>query len=230
MRIPRSIQLTPTEGSVHKFWQCHNKSYLLQSPQVKSLYLKCTEYALQYKPLSGKVKLSSFCIMNNHAHMHLDYKDSSENLSSFMRISHARFGFSYNKLFNRTGKVANERPKTPLIENPAHSMRVQFYIEANPIRAGLVKLEKLHLLKYLSYGFYAFGIKTKWTHLLTIPDWYLELGKTRRERQKKYRKLFRLYLGMKENSWEMTSFYIGSSSWKDKMNSQCRLILNLNSS
>lgn len=175
--------------------------------------MQCTKKALEHKTVSGKVTLSGFCLMNNHSHMLIDYWETSEDLSQFMRLSHSRFGFTYNRLHNKSGKVANERPKTPLIEDPNHNMRVHFYIEANPIRAGLRKLDNLHLYKYSSYGFYAYGMKSIWTNLLTIPVWYMELGKTWSERQKEYRKLFREYLGLKINHAEFFNYFIGSLLW-----------------
>ena len=225
MRIPRSIQLSPDSGSVHKFWRCHNRAFLLKKQLVKDLYLECTEYALKHNSVKGKVLLSSFCIMNNHTHMHLNYDQSSDTLSQFMRIAHSRFGFTYNKLHNTSGKVANERPKTPLIEDPIHSMRVHFYIEANPIRSGVIKFEKLHLCPYSSFGFYAYGIRSKWSHLLTIPKWYLELGKSPRERQAKYRKLFKEYLKIKENPQAMFRNFIGSYIWIDTMTGKVKVIV-----
>ena len=149
--------------------------------------------------------------------MCIDYKDSSEHLSQFMRIAHARFGTQFNKLRQSSGKVANERPKTPLIEDPNHNIRVHLYIEANPIRAKIISLEKLRFYKYSSYGFYAHGIKTKWTELLTIPEWYLELGKTPKERQARYRKLFREYIESDEKVELISTQFIGSLLWKEKM-------------
>ena len=213
MRIPRRLQLFDDNGSVHKYWRCHNRSFLLSESHIKDLYLKCTEYALNHASVRNNIKLSSFCIMNNHVHMQTQYKKCSSYLSQFMRISHSRFGFSYNRIHKSSGKVANERPQTPLIEDPTHDMRVQFYIEANPIRAGFRKLENLHIYKYSSYGFYAYGKKTQWTHLLTIPDWYLKLGQTASERQKVYRKLFKEYLEQDIDSSEMLRPFIGTLVW-----------------
>src|SRR5690606_30001750 len=96
-------------------------------------------------------------------------------------------------------------------------MRVHFYIEANPIRAGLCKFENLQTYKYSSYKFYAFGFEDEFTSVLTIPEWYLKLGKTAKERQRKYRALFREYL---KNSNEgisaspiSESNFIGTISW-----------------
>ncbi|MAE74539.1 MAG: hypothetical protein CL675_10620, partial [Bdellovibrionaceae bacterium] len=197
MRLPRSAQLFYDSGSVHKFWRCHNKSYLLESSAIKYVYMDCTKYALEHDSVDGQVQLTSYCLMSNHVHMGMDYADSSSYLSQFMRIAHAKFGRSFNRINKSSGKVANERPKTPLIENSDHLMRVHFYIEANPVRAGLVPLSKLQFYQYSSYGFYAYGKKSRWTDLLAIPKWYLELGRTAKERQSRYRKLFKEYLGEK---------------------------------
>jgi REP element-mobilizing transposase RayT len=216
MRIPRSLQLFSESGSVHKFWRCHNRAFLLSDFNIKNLYLKCTEYALKHKSIKNKVKLTSFCIMSNHTHMHLDYEDSSEYLSKFMRIAHARFGYAFNKINNSSGKVANERPKTPLIQDAEHSMRVHFYIEANPVRAKIIKLAKLQFSQYSSYGFYAYGRKTKWSHLITIPQWYLDLGKTAKERQAKYRKLFKEYLEEGTKPEKFLKPFIGTLLWVDQ--------------
>ena len=140
---------------------------------------------------------------------------SSRFLSQLMRIAHSQFGYTYNKLHNKSGKVANERPKTPLIEDPNHNIRAHFMLkESNSSRVP--KAFNLHLYKYSSYGFYAFGIKTKWTPLLIIPNWYLNLGKTSRDRQRTYRKLFKEYLNENIHSSQFFKNFIGSLIWVQK--------------
>ena len=132
-----------------------------------------------------------------------------------MRQQHALFGIRYNRANNRSGKVAEGRPKTPLIQNDQHQMRVHFYVEANPIRAKIRKLENLKDYIYSSYGFYAYGKTTKFTPLLTKPNWYLNLGDTDQERQTKYRKLFRDYLDEynPNNSEIYKKAFIGDEIW-----------------
>jgi len=195
MRISRSIQLHPESASTHLFWRAHNKEFYLSAPEIKRLYLRCCQKASEkINKLNKQVAIHSYCLMSNHVHLSATYLASSKPLSEWMRSCHGRFGASYNRLHHRSGKVAESRPKTSLIQNDEHLMRVHFYIEANPIRAGLCKAENLHLQKYSSYKFYAYGIKDEFTSLLTIPDWYLNLGDTAKQRQEKYRKLFYLYL------------------------------------
>jgi putative transposase len=155
--------------------------------------------------------------MGNHFHQAITYTGGSNNLSKFMRYAHGLFGARYNRTKDRSGKVAEGRPKTPRVQNDYHAMRLHFYIEANPIRAKFRTLENLKHYIYSSYGFYAYGIRTQFTYRLTIPAWYTNLGKTARERQRKYRKLFAEYL--KETRKQEKGTYlnraIGDVSWID---------------
>lgn len=227
MRIPRSIQLFEEQGIVHKYWKCHNSEYLLNQNKEKELYLDSTFESLNHKSVLKNITISSFCIMDNHAHMQLGYTNGSNYLSNFMRISHSKFGYRFNKSMNRTGKVANERPKTPFIQSNESLMRVHFYIEANPIRAKKLTLEQLKHYKFSSYPLYAFGIKNKWTKKLTVPDWYLDLGNSLKQRQRKYRELFALYL--KEMTDDLKYLkktdFIGDSLWRFNMVKKIKIII-----
>ena len=164
------------------------------------------------------VSIHAYCVMDNHYHQSTSYKESSNHLSKYMRYAHGLFGSRYNRWNKRSGKVAESRPKTSLIENTEHEIRVHFYIEANPIRANICKPENLKNYKFNSFKFYAYGIKDEFNSLLTIPQWYLELGRTMKERQKKYRKLFYEYL-MEQSEYKINpkvfeGHFIGSSLWK----------------
>ena len=81
--------------------------------------------------------------MNNHFHQATSYTNGSSNLSRYMQYAHSLFGARYNRRHRRSGKVAESRPKTPLIQNTTDEMRVHFYVEPNPIRAGFRNLENL---------------------------------------------------------------------------------------
>jgi putative transposase len=170
---------------------------------------------MDYKKQHKNTKIHAFCAMGNHFHQATSYTNGSAHLSNYMRYTHGIFGLRYNQRNSRCGKVAQSRPKTPLIQNERHEMQVHFYIEANPIRAGFRKLENLHSYQYSSYGFYAFGKKSKFSHLLTIPNWYLQLGATPSVRQRKYRQLFRAYVGEdnKTHSRTFKQAFIGDGVW-----------------
>lgn len=221
MRINRSQQLSNPDGKVHLYWRCHNKEYYLEGNQFKDMYFDCLELGLEHKPscytfkLKEKCQIHAYCAMSNHFHQVVHYSEGSQNLSLLMRQQHALFGIRYNRANERSGKVAEGRPKTPLIQGPEHEMRVHFYVEANPIRAKFRNLENLKDYIYSSYGFYAYGKKTKFTHLLTIPEWYLKLGKTDHERRAKYRKLFHEYVEEYHPNFskKYKQAFIGDAMW-----------------
>lgn len=220
MRIPRSVQLYNESAVTHMVWRCHNKEFYLRPLNIKSLYMQSICESIKKNSLNDKVLIHAFCIMDNHFHQATGYKESSSHLSKHMQYAHSLFGARYNRINKRTGKVAESRPKTFLIENVEHEMKVHFYIEANPIRARICTPENLKDYKYSSYRFYAYGIRDNYTNLLTIPQWYVELGRTAKERQKKYRKLFYEYLFEQEQltfkSCQFEQAFIGSTIWKLK--------------
>ena len=215
MRISRRCLLSSPSGVVHKYWRCHNRSYHMDADSIKAMYLDCTKTGLKHKSSNSQIELHAYCVMDNHSHQVVKYSNGMDNLSNFMRIAHGEFGRRFNHATKRTGKVANERPKTVVVQDSDHSqMRAQFYVEANPIRANKRKFENLKLYKFSSFRFYAFGIIDEFTKNLVPPDWYLRLGKTPEERQQKYRSLFQKYLKWTKNEpFDYLGRFIGEIYW-----------------
>lgn len=183
---------------------------------MKALYLQSLKDALKTHNKEESLKIHAYTCMDNHFHNLMKYTDESPKLSNFLRQAHSLFGARYNRIHKRSGKVAEGRPKTSVIENTEHEMRVHFYIEANPIRAGKCTEKKLRGYPHSSYRFYAFGIKDSFTEILTIPEWYLQLGSTPKLRQRRYRALFLQYLGHGLDRAEFFSSFIGSPLWQLK--------------
>ncbi len=214
MRLSRYQILSEATGNVHVFWRCHDRKHLLDQAGAKKLFFQSLVIGLQHRGSDDSVKLHAFCLMDNHVHQQMSYSKGVTKLSHVMRVAHGIFGQRFNKKFNRSGKVANERPKTPLVGGLEAEMRVHFYIEANPIRAGMTTLQKLRFFFWSSYRFYGHGIVDEPTKHLTPPQWYLDLGKTPAERQRAYRELFRKYLEQTSVSWgQFLDRFIGSPLW-----------------
>ena len=79
-----------------------------------------------------------------------------------------------------------------------------------------------------SCRFYCFGQKNSYDDMLTIPNWYIKLGKTARARQKKYRSKLDKYLvkyGMKRDPKMGSGHFIGGDLWKDEMRKQLATLL-----
>ena len=224
MRRSRKLSLNVT-GLFHKMWRGHNREYIFADNKEKVDYIEQLGRS-RTEDTEAKVQWHSFSIMGNHTHetgaLELDqekmnYAASVRELGNWMRRAHSRFGAGYNKRHRRQGKVAYDRPKTCEIEDNCQLLKVMFYIDANPVRAGIVSHPSQY--KYSSYDFYAYGKKTRLTKHLTPPRAYLALGKTPEARQKKYRQLCDQYLreaGLVDDdpSKEMEALFIGSETWQ----------------
>lgn len=195
MRKPR-CQVLPQEGGlVHEMWQIHNKAHKLKEFSLKYILFKCLKFSLFHKKTQGLVRIQAFCFMDNHCHQIVKYEGKSNHLSTFMKLMNGEFSRYFHLIFKSSGAVNNGRPKTVLLDpGTASDIRAHLYVEANPIRSRTWKLENLHFNVFNSYRFYALGIMDDFTSILTPPRWYLNLGNTALERQRKYRKLFRNFL------------------------------------
>jgi putative transposase len=138
-----------------------------------------------------------------------------------MRRAHGRFGLRYNKRHDRLGKVAHDRPKTIRIQDERAESRVMLYLDCNPVRAGVVKKPTdIRLKNTSSCRYYAYGESSKFSDMLTPPEWYLKLGATPAQRQHKYRALLDKYLienGLKRDPTISTGYFLGESQWVDEM-------------
>ncbi len=148
-------------------------------------------FLFSHYSLSSPNQLYAVTLMSNHTHEVYKIEDV-ENFSNQMRQHHSKYGLFFNKKHKRCGKVAQDRPKTCLIGDEDHEMRVIFYIHANPVRAKMVRDAKDYY--WSTHQLYAYGRKQPWMRHIVFPGWYLKLGTTMRERQEQYIKLFNRYL------------------------------------
>jgi putative transposase len=206
MRKPRKKTLGTT-GQFHKMWRGHNREPVLRTDLDKKAYLEdlVDTYA---DDVREHVEWWGFCLLTNHTHEpgcakpaeDGSFDTSIDVLGNWMRNAHSRFGQAYNKRNGRQGKVAYDRPKTTEIEDDDRAvLRVLFYCDANPVRAGLVRHPKTY--KWSSHNFYARGVRDDVTKCLTPPKAYMKLGTSWRARQRKYAHLFTEYL-RREGLWD----------------------------
>ena len=187
-RIPRNLIIA--DGyQVHKMWKSHNNEKNIQTAGEKEAYIN--EMNLELEKDKQANDLNAYTLMSNHTHEIFDIEDKIS-FSNLMRNHHSRYGLYFNRIHNRKGKVAYERPKTCLIEDDDYSMRATFYIHANPVKAGITKNAANY--RWSTHKLYAYGKQDKFMKHVVFPRWYMELGRTWEDRQRKYRKLFDAYL------------------------------------
>lgn len=198
MRRPRK-QTICTTGIFHKIWRGHNLGPVLADDTDKAAYLQQLGDTLA-DDLGKRVQWHSYCLMNTHPHetgrvcrdANGEIEQSIDALGNWMRNAHSRFAQQYNRRHGRRGAVACERPKTKEVDDEKGLLTVMFYGDANPVRAGIVRHPKSY--RWSSYQYYAQGKRDAVSQHLTPPPAYQALGRTARERQRKYRELCDAYL------------------------------------
>ncbi len=167
--------------------------------------------------------------MANHAHEVDELRGTLRSYSEHMRRAHGLFGLRFNKRHRRIGKVAHDRPKTLSVQDDDRLKNLMFYIDCNPVRAGITAHPTdIRWKEFSSCRFYSFGEKNSYTDMLTLPKWYLKLGDTARKRQRKYRSLLDRYMierGLKRDPKMSQGFFIGGELWMEEMRKKLAKVL-----
>jgi putative transposase len=95
--------------------------------------------------------LYGYCLLDNHFHLLL--RPMGATISRIMQsllVSHTQ---RYHRHYRSGGHVWQGRFKSPVIQNDEHLLTVLRYIEANPLRAGLVeRAEEYPWSSYRAHG------------------------------------------------------------------------------
>lgn len=182
MRLPRAYTL-PRESIFHLMWRAINGEFFLDSDEGKEAYLD--RLFKFFGVTAGNVMLYAFVVLSNHAHQAAELQEDSTPLSNWLRSAHSSIGLWINHRLHRRGPVAQDRPKTVVAQNQEQLKRIMFYLDWNPVRAGMCQHPSEY--RFSSYRYYAFGEVNRWTKHLSRPRWYQELASTDEERQLAYR-------------------------------------------
>lgn len=128
----------------HVMVQGINKEYIFSTEEMKEKYKKLLKENIQ----KSNVKLLSYCIMSNHAHM-LMHVENVQEMSKLMQKINTSFARFYNRKNNRVGFVFRDRFSIQPILNKQHLYNCLAYIHNNPVKAGIIKNPQDY--KYSSY-------------------------------------------------------------------------------
>jgi REP element-mobilizing transposase RayT len=204
-RIPRHWILEK-DSFFHVTWQCHNKSWLLKPHWAKKILYSLL---LKYKDRYG-MTFYSYIIMDNHLHISGKAPDLVK-FSAFFRIVNGMFAKEVNKRLKRCGQVIRDRFKSPQLQNEMALIQEMIYHDLNEVRAG--KAQHPNENELSSYPYYAFGAPDP---LLTEPEFYRNLGITKKKRQLAYQSMVMEILvaaPRKRNGQYTTQLFIGDPQW-----------------
>lgn len=133
-RFPRNSTNTPF---FHVITQGINKNFIFDKSEDIKYYIK-NMYELKK---DYNIKIISYCIMNNHAHILIKAENTDE-LSKYMQRLNTKYGKYYNTKYERVGYVFRNRYKSEGIYDENHLYNCIKYIYDNPVKAGICKTAK----------------------------------------------------------------------------------------
>lgn len=107
-------------------------------------------YILTDKKKDNEFILYAYCLMDNH--LHLALKENKDNISHIMKRINTAYAVYFNKKYQQSGHLFQDRFKSEVIENEPYLLEVIRYIHNNPLKARLVKLPEDY--KWSSYSDY----------------------------------------------------------------------------
>ncbi len=144
--MPRTRRISSRSGYMHLIVRGSGKQIIFEERRDYIFYLQC----LKRFSIETKVTICAYCLMDNHVHL-LIY-DPGQNMAAFMQ----KMGSSYSGYFNRkyqcTGHVFQDRYNSQPIDETEYLARVFRYILNNPQKAGICRASEYPWSSYEKYG------------------------------------------------------------------------------
>lgn len=160
--MPRPLRPIGEELLYHVIARGNGGRRVFHKPSDYEAFLRVLSEVKQRK----RFELYGYCLMSNHIHLLMGKctVPLSRILQSLL-ISHTQ---RYHKHFGTFGHVWQGRFKSPVVQDDEHSLTLMRYIEANPLRARIVRMA--HEYCWSSYRFHAFGERNDLVDRLTAFD------------------------------------------------------------
>ena len=129
-RLPRAV----ADGLVyHALNRGNNRSAVFTNGGDYRAFLR----ALGQTQLRYAFELYGYCLMGNHFHLLLA-PAPGQSVSRILQSLTVAHTWRYHKAHATSGHVWQGRFKSPVVQSDEYALTVLRYIEANPLRAGMV--------------------------------------------------------------------------------------------
>lgn len=122
------------------------KQVLFEEDADRKYYLSLLK---KYRDVTGMTILA-YCLMENHVHLLL--KDPSGQVSVFMQKTGVSYAGYYNRKYERTGHLFQDRYKSENISDGRYLVAAFRYILLNPQKAGIAPAREYRWSSYADYG------------------------------------------------------------------------------
>jgi putative transposase len=178
--MPRRPRLRLADIPFHVIQRGNNRARCFRSSADYRRYLRY----LREESRAREVAIHAYVLMTNHVHL-LVSSQHPDGVSQLMKFLGQRYVQYFNRKYERSGSLWEGRFRSCLVDTDSYLITCHRYIEANPVRAGMVQ----HPAKYpwSSYGANALG---KADAVVTPHPAMEGLGPTPADRLVAYRGLF----------------------------------------
>lgn len=165
--------------------------------------------------LKHQCDIHAYVLMTNHVHLLITPRKENS-ISKAMQMVGRYYVQYFNYSYGRTGTLWEGRYKSTLIDSEHYALTCYRYIELNPVRADMVAHPSDY--PWSSYHYNALGQADA---LVTPHKLYTALGRSKTDRQRAYRALFRARIPqqtideIRENTNK--SWVLGSDRFKSKI-------------
>jgi putative transposase len=204
----------------HALNRGNNRADVFAGPDDYKAFLEALGKAQQRYPF----RLYGYCLMPNHFHLLLR-PVPGQTVSRILQSVSVAHTWGYHRRHGSVGHVWQGRFRSPVVQDDGHLLVVLRYIEANPLRAGMVA--QVGEYRWSSFGAHGYGNPDP---LLSPMPGLDALGRTPAERRARWRR--RVQSNQAEEDFERIRASIqsgkplGSPGWVEAIAG--RLGLNLN--
>jgi putative transposase len=215
-RLPRAID----DGLIyHALNRGNNRADVFTDDEDRAAFLAALAQTRTRYPF----KLLGYCLMTNHFHLLLQ-PEASQSVSRILQSLTVTHTWRYHKRHRSSGHVWQGRFKSPVIQDDEHLLVVLRYIEANPLRAGMVA----DAGDYLWASYQHHGLGRPDALLSPFPEW-ARLGATESERRRRWRGKIRAAQRESELSAVRSSLRtgrpLGQLAWVEHISERLRIDL-----
>jgi putative transposase len=188
--MPRKPRIYYEGALYHVMVRGNNGEKVFEKEEEKEAYINIIKkYKKRYK-----FNIYAYCLMDNHAHLLIEVKEVP--LSKIMQGIQQVFTQRYNKKYNRTGHIFQQRYKSILCQKEAYLFSLIKYIHYNPVKAK--KTENLEY-KWSSHNEY-----TKYQNDFIDIEYILSmLGTSKNKAIKEYKKQMQIEDKIKEEDYKI---------------------------
>jgi putative transposase len=178
--MPRHARLRLADTPFHVIQRGNNRSTCFFSDQDRRYYL----HELKRTADANGVAVHAYVLMTNHSHLLMTPRDP-DGISRVMHSLGQRYVQYVNRTYDRMGTLWAGRYRSCLVDAESYLLTCHRYIEANPVRAGMVA----HPADYC-WSSYRANAEGEPDALLSLHPVVAALGQIPEERRAAYRRLF----------------------------------------